>query len=313
MFKAVPVRQDEIHVFEYDAKRLLAEKFGASEIHSYVWYNKNLNSELNILVEDNLKVTNALSKGDDTLRAYMAPTLLYAINNNLKYYPECKLFEIGRTFEYKFDGSNAIEKKVLGIASASTKKDESTLMYEVKSMINSIFKIEKNIEPEYVLNNEKISYSWINKKNTYIVKLNGIECGYISCIHPRVNESINKKSNIVVAEIRIDNLSDILSNDVVYSSTSKYQTTSLDLSVMVDKNVAYSSVKEVIDSLKIEYLLGYEYVGIYENEEKLGDKKSITIKFNIGSHDKTLSKEEIDEVLNTLITTFEQHDMIINK
>lgn len=313
LFKAVPVRQDEIHVFEYDAKRLLAEKFGASEIHSYVWYNKNLNSELNILVEDNLKVTNALSKGDDTLRAYMAPTLLYAINNNLKYYPECKLFEIGRTFEYKFDGANAIEKKILGIASASTKKDESTLMYEVKSMINSIFKIEKNIEPEYVLNNEKISYSWINKKNTYIVNLNGIECGYISCIHPRVNESINKKSNIVVAEIRIDNLSDILSNDVVYSSTSKYQTTSLDLSVIVDKNVAYSSVKEVIDSLEIEYLLGYEYVGIYENEEKLGDKKSITIKFNIGSHDKTLSKEEIDEVLNILITTFEQHDMIINK
>ena len=313
LFEAVPITQDEIHTFEYNAKNILAQKYGASEIHSYVWYNKNLNSELQIEVEDNLKVVNSLSKGDDTLRAYMAPTMLYAVNNNLKYYPECKIFEIGRTFEYKFDNSNATEKKVLGISLASTREDEESLMYEAKSMINSIFKTEKNIEPKYVLNNNELNHSWINKVNTYSIELNGVKCGYIACVHPKVIDNINKKAAIVIVEIRIDNLNEILSNKVVYTPVTKYQTTSLDLSVIVDKNVLYQEIKNIVDSLNIKYLLDYQYVGIYENEERLKDKKSVTIKFNIGSYDKTLSKEEIDEVLNTLITAFEKNNMIINK
>ena len=313
LFEAVPITQDEIHTFEYNAKNILAQKYGASEIHSYVWYNKNLNSELQIEVEDNLKVVNSLSKGDDTLRAYMAPTMLYAVNNNLKYYPECKIFEIGRTFEYKFDNSNATEKKVLGISLASTKEDETSLMYEAKSMINSIFKTEKNIEPKYVLNNNELNHSWINKVNTYSIELNGVKCGYIACVHPKVIDNINKKAAIVIVEIRIDNLNEILSNKVVYTPVTKYQTTSLDLSVIVDKNVLYQEIKNIVDSLNIKYLLDYQYVGSYENEERLKDKKSVTIKFNIGSYDKTLSKEEIDGVLNTLITAFEKNNMIINK
>lgn len=313
LFEAVPIAQDEIHTFEYNAKNILAQKYGASEIHSYVWYNKNLNSELQIEVEDNLKVVNSLSKGDDTLRGYMAPTMLYAVNNNLKYYPECKIFEVGRTFEYKFDNSNATEKKVLGISLASTREDEESLMYEAKSMINSIFKTEKNIEPKYVLNNNELNHSWINKVNTYNIELNGVKCGYIACVHPKVIDNINKKAAIVIVEIRIDNLNEILSNKVVYTPVTKYQTTSLDLSVIVDKNVLYQEIKNIVDSLNIKYLLDYQYVGSYENEERLKDKKSVTIKFNIGSYDKTLSKEEIDEVLNTLITAFEKNNMIINK
>ena len=33
-------------VLEYEAKRILAEKYGLSETHSYVWYDTKLNNEL---------------------------------------------------------------------------------------------------------------------------------------------------------------------------------------------------------------------------------------------------------------------------
>lgn len=312
-FIAKPTIQDEIHNFEYNTKLLLAEKFGASETHSYVWYNTKLNHELGIEVPDNLKVVNAISKGDDTLRGFMGPTMLYVVNNNLKYFPSCKVFEIGRTFEYKFDGSEATEKKVLSIAIADTKRDEASLMYEAKSMINSIFKIEKNIEPEYKLNNNELDYSWINKVNTFKVLLNGKSVGYISLVHPRVVDSINKKASIVICEIRIDEIDQVLNKKVIYTPVTKYQTTALDLSVIVDSKVKYEEIKDVIKEADVKYLINYEYLGTYENEEKLKDKKSITLKFNIGSFDKTLEKEEIDSALNALISAFEKHGMIINK
>ena len=149
LWRVAPVKKDPIRELEYSAKELLATKYGMSEIHSYVWYNTELNNELGIKVRDNIKIVNGIVRLDNTLRREMAPTLLYAINSNLKYMPDCKIFEVGRTFAYEFDGKEAEEYKVLGIGLASTKQTEKELVYEAKSMINSIVKINKNINVSY--------------------------------------------------------------------------------------------------------------------------------------------------------------------
>ena len=64
----------------------LAEKYGLSEIHSYVWYDTKLNNELGIEVKDNLKIVNGLNRLDSTLRYNMGPTMLYYIYKNIKNY-----------------------------------------------------------------------------------------------------------------------------------------------------------------------------------------------------------------------------------
>ena len=71
----------------------------------------------------------------------------------------------------------------------------------------------------------------------------------------------------------------------------------------------YSNIQKIIENTNIEYLQEYNLIDIYENDEKLKDKKSVTIRFKIGSYDKTLSKEEIDNTMNTLIAEFAKNDM----
>ncbi len=313
LFEAVPQNLDDSHVLEYDAKRILAEKFGADEIHSYVWYNNEKNKMLGINVEDNIKVVNSINKGDDTLRAYMAPTLLYAADNNLRYFSSCKLFEVGRTFSYNFDGKEAKESKILGICLASLKSNYEELMLEAKNMIDSVLKIEKNLEVEYVLNNNNINYSWINKVNTYIIKIEGKDIGYLSLVHPKVAENINKKANIVVVELNLDIINEVATKNIKFSESTKYQTVNLDITAIVDQKTQFVDIKNVIKEAKTKYLLGYELVDIYENAEKLFGKKSVTLRFSIGSYEKTLSKEEIDFDLNALIENFEKANMVVNK
>ena len=46
--------------------------------------------------------------------------------------------------------------------------------------------------------------------------------------------------------------------------------------------------------------------------EKVKDKKNITISFKVGSYDKTLTKEEIDEEREKLITNLDKNGMKIN-
>lgn len=311
LWKIEPVKEDSLRELEYNIKTLLAQKYGMSEVHSYVWYDTKLNSELGIEVHDNLKIVNGLSKLDSTLRYNMVPTMLYAIYKNIKNFDEIGVFEIGRTFDYKEKGKDCVENKVLGIGKSSISKTEEELMFEVKSMIENIANINKHVSLSYVCNS-KFDDNFIHPVNSYEVKY-GDEClGYISVLNPRIKDAINKKSNIVVAQINIDMLDKIKYLDIQYEEISKYQTVDFDLSIIVDKNVSYFEIEKVIKDSNMQYLKSYSLIDVYENEEKLKDKKNITIRFNIGSSDKTLTKEEIDEERRNLITNLGKYNMNVN-
>ena len=311
LWKVEPVKEDSLRELEYNIKTLLAQKYGMSEVHSYVWYDTKLNSELGIEVHDNLKIVNGLSKLDSTLRYNMVPTMLYAIYKNIKNFDEIGVFEIGRTFDYKEKGKDCVENKVLGIGKSSISKTEEELMFEVKSMIENISNINKHVSLSYVCNS-KFDDNFIHPVNSYEVKY-GDEClGYISVLNPRIKDAINKKSNIVVAQINIDMLDKIKYLDIQYEEISKYQTVDFDLSIIVDKNVSYFEIEKVIKDANMQYLKSYSLIDVYENEEKLKDKKNITIRVNIGANDKTLTKDEIDMERNQLITNMKKYNMIVN-
>lgn len=310
LWKVAPVEKDAVCELEYSAKELLATKYGMSEIHSYVWYNTELNNELGIKVRDNLKIVNGIVRLDNTLRREMAPTMLYAINKNLKYMPECKVFEVGRTFNYNFDGKEADEYKVLGIGLSSTTQSEKELVYEAKSMVDSIVKINKNLDVKYK-NIDEVKENYLHPVNSFEIIINNEKLGYISVIHPKVKDNINSKASIVVSELRIDSLGEILKKDINYKEITKYQTVNFDLSFIMDKNSKYEEVEKIVDSSNLKYLLEYNLVDIYENEEKLIGKKNVTVRFKVGAYDKTLTKEEIDNERDTIINNFAKNNINI--
>lgn len=312
LWKVAPVQKDPVRELEYATKELLASKYGMNEVHSYVWYNTELNTELGIKVKDNLKIVNGIVRLDNTLRREMAPTMLYAVNKNLKYMPECRVFEVGRTFEYNFDGKNAKENKVLGLAVSSTKQSEKELVYDVKSMIDSIIKINKNVAVRYE-NIENVENNWMHPVNSFAVIVNDETIGYIAVVHPKVKDAINAKAAIVVAELNIDTLGEMAKHDIMYKEISKYQTVNFDLSLIVDKDTKYAEIEELVKKADMEYLMEYSLVDIYQDEEKMAGKKTVTVRFTIGSYTDTLTKEQIDSEREKVLTTLKDGGMYINE
>lgn len=308
LWKVEPVRKDAQRELEYSAKDLLATKYGMSEIHSYVWYNTELNNELQIEVEDNLKITNAIAKLDSTLRREMAPTLLYAIHKNLKYMDEASVFEVGHVFNYNFDGKNAEEHKVLGIGVSSTKKKDKELVYELKNAVEDIIKINKNLDVK--MENMEVTHNWMHPNNTFKIEVNGQNIGYITVVHPKIKDNINPKASICIAEVRIDKIGEIAKRDVIFKEVSKYQTVDFDLSLIVDKELKYSDVQEVINKADMKYLQLYKLIDVFENSQKLFGKKVLTVRFTIGSYDKTLTKEEIDNEREVMVNTLKENKVI---
>lgn len=312
LWAVTPVAKDPVRELEYSAKEVLASKYGMNEIHSYVWYNTELNQELGIKVKDNLKIVNGIVRLDNTLRREMAPTMLYAVNKNLKYMNDCKVFEVGRTFNYNFDGKEAEEYKVLGLAVASTKQTEKELAFETKSMIDSIVKINKNLDVEYK-EIELVQNNWMHPVNSFEIVVNNQSLGYISVVHPKIKDAINSKASIVVAELKIDTLGEIAKNEINYKEISKYQTVTFDLSLIVNKDTKYVEIEKVIKDANMEYLMDYSLVDIYESTEKLLGKKTVTIRFTIGSYTDTLTKEQIDVERESILKSLNNNGMYINE
>lgn len=312
MWKVSPVQMDSSRELEYSSKELLATKYGMNEIHSYVWYDTQANQELGIEVKDNIKIVNGIVRLDNTLRREMAPTILYAINKNAKYMNECRVFEIGRTFDYNFDGKDVLENKVLAMGIASTKESEKELCYEAKSVVDSIVMINKNLNVEYK-NIENVENNWMHPVNSFEILVNSVSLGYISVVHPKIKDNINSKLNIVVSEIRIDLLSQIAKKEISYKETTKYQTVNFDLSLIVNEDTKYGEIEQIIKSSDMKYLIDYALIDIYQNKEKLLGKKTITVRFTIGSYENTLTKEQIDDERDIILSALKNNNIYINE
>ena len=74
---------------------------------------------------------------------------------------------------------------------------------------------------------------------------------------------------------------------------SKFQGVYKDLSIVIDKSMSYYEVAKVLNALELPMLKDSYPVDIYE-DEKLGDKKVLTIRFFIQSMEKTLEDADIE-------------------
>lgn len=314
--KSQPIKIVEIEdekKIENSIKDLLAIKYGFSEVHTYIWYDKKKNKELNIKVnENNIKLANSLNANYNILRESMIPSLLYTLSENIKYYSDVNVFESGRTFEYPKEGKDCIENKTLGIILCSKNKKDKELVYQGIEIINSIFELNKNIKVE-MEDVKNINYSWLNPINSAEIIYENESFGYISVLNIDIKDNIDRKSNIVTIEINLDKLNAISSKKKKYEEFSKYQAVDIDISVLINKGEKYSSLERCIKEANIRDLLKYELIDVFENNEKLKDKKSITIRFTLLSKDHTLSSEEINNDLRLLIEKFEEKGFEIKK
>ena len=76
MFEVAPVLQETEHTFEYAMKLLLAEKYGANEVHSYIWHYEDFCKEHKIDCKPVLKLLDSKNAGQSGIRTMIVPTLL---------------------------------------------------------------------------------------------------------------------------------------------------------------------------------------------------------------------------------------------
>lgn len=296
-----PVRHSIERNNEYRIKQLLSERYAMNEVHSYIWYESKLNKELGILTEPNVRIINSITAENDTIRSTIIPSLLGFVLKNVDSDPEMGMFEIGRVASGLRADGLCDERKRLGIVIASKKLSDKEIYFKCKEIIEQTLLAVKNIAPTFAVKEELAKYNYVHPVNSASIKLKDVEIGFFSVINPKIKNKIDKKLSVAFAEIDIEDMEKVAAEPIRYTEVSKYPGVTIDLSLLTDKALRYENIASYISEYKCGYLQSFYPVDVFEDEKLLPGKKSVTVRFEFISKDRTLEGQEIQNMVDDLL------------
>ena len=298
-----PVREDVVKSNEDKIKDILVKRYDLHEVHSYVWAYADEQKALGIPVEENIKLANATNPNIETIRRTMIPTQLCQVKTNVGYAPEFGIFEIGRVVDGVDSDNLCIEHKKLAVTLYSKTAEIRDLYFKLRDMLAVIADDLKHLPLDY--QTAEPAHSYEHPVNLNTVLLDGKEIGTIGIVHPVVSRKIDKKSNIVFAEIDMDAFAGVKNASISYDEPSKFPPMDYDISVIVPSGVFFRDLKKCWENEGGEILKSTRIVDTYDTDLF----HSITIRFEFSSAERTLSSNEVQEIMNRVIENLKNIDV----
>ena len=287
-----PVRPYAEKTLEDRIKDLLVKRFSLHELHSYVWAYYDELKALGIDVEGEIKLVNATNPNIETIRKSIIPTQLCQVKINTSFDTDFGIFEIGRVVSGIDENNLCIENKKLAVTLFSKTKSVPQLYFELRDMIEIMVSDLRHKAVKFESKEAESNYKHPRNLNRIIV--DGKEIGEIGIVHPVVSKKIDKKASIVFAELDVNLLAEIENASIQYEEPSKFPTMDMDLSFISDK---FAPIARAIENAKCPLIKKVEVTDVYEDD----NSKSITTRITFAHPERTLTREEVQAVSDSII------------
>jgi len=281
--------------------RMRAVSNGFFENISYVFTKRENLLKYNLeVVDEKLDILNPIVKELDTLRSTIVLNLIESASKNINLGKKSiRLFEIGSTFNkdreeslkiaFLFSGQIEQESFING------GKPENIDFYKFADKLSNVigdFELEELVDSDNAL---------IHPYQSANIYMNGKNVGYISKLHLDVAKEFDL-SDTFVAELDFE----AINFDLIEAKDfSKFQAVHRDLSLVIDSELKFRVIKAEIEKLNLELVKEFFVFDIY-SDEKLGDKMSLTIRFNLQSSEKTLEEADITKTMDSILEHLEK-------
>jgi phenylalanyl-tRNA synthetase beta chain len=78
-----------------------------------------------------------------------------------------------------------------------------------------------------------------------------------------------------------------------------------DISLLANRSISFADIKQAIEAENFELLRKVEFVDVYEGKEMADDERSITIKLEYRSNERTLMEEEVEKIHARILQNIE--------
>ena len=299
------LEENKERLFERKIKDYLRLSKGLTEVYNYSFVRPEILEQLDLDHSDYWQLENPWDENENLMRKNLWPSLVVNIKNNLRFFDQVKIFELGRVFLAR-DGGFEIEpgiKKYLPaqpyfLAGAYTDEESETPFYKAKEMINDLLDY---MQIEYFLIKPGEYQNFQHPFRTAVIKVRDIEIGWITELHPLLAKKLEIDPKIGLWQIDFSALAEMIEPKYLYKQVSKYPPVVHDISLIIDEKVMYKDIAQVIKTVDPNIIRKVDLLDVFKNGKIKKGNKSITLRITYQSDKKTLEKEEVEKLQNKAV------------
>ena len=239
-----------------------------------------------------MKLLNASNPNIETLRRSMIPTQLCQVKGNTGYAPSFGIFEIGHVIDGVDENKLAKEHKKLCVTLFSKVDNVETLYFRLRDML--CVAVSDILHKDLSFHAMTATHSYEHPKNLNAIVLDGVDLGEIGVAHPVVGKNIDKKAAIVFAEIDMEALASIAPAPIVYREPSRFPGMEQDLTFVVNR------CQPILDAVKAENSPLVQKVTVLGTYSDITGK-TITIRLSFSHPERTLTRDEVQAVVDGVV------------
>ena len=298
----------------YSPEQRLEQKLGAvcrscgyDEIITYsfispTWYDKIGWPEKDFH-RKSFKILNPLGEDTSIMRTTTLPSMLDILARNYNYRNrDVRLYELGRIYLPGGENGLANEAKVLTLGAYGEGFD----FYDLKGAVEAILK-DIRAEDIHFETPEEFPGAVSYHPGRCAAVWAGSDCiGLLGQIHPNVAKAFGVDGELYCAELSFDELMLARGADPEYVPLPRFPSVTRDIAVVCDEAVTVGALENAIRKGARGLLKEAALFDIYRGEGIGQGKKSVAFNLVLRADDRSLTSEEADEDVKSILETLEK-------
>ena len=263
--------------------------------------------------EDQPQLANPIIEDAAWMRSTLLPGLLNSVRHNLNHgIRDVRLFEIGRVFSTIKAKELPQETLALGIVATGGAVEENRAQAEREL---DFFDLKGALEAAVDwMNLSGLSFSPASARHlrvgqsALIKSADGTALGTIGRLAELLASSYKFRQPVYVLELDLGALLSGPVKTIQYSPLPRYPSVVRDISLLVNRDVALDQIFAAVNEQQVADCRSVKLVGTFEGGNIQASKRSVTLRLEYRSDERTLRDEEVEEyhsrVTSALLQTF---------
>ena len=280
-----------------------ARALGYDEIITYSFISPSYYDKIR-MPEDSplrrsLKILNPLGEDTSIMRTTILPSMLEIITRNYNFRNKSvRLYELGKIYLPREDGL-ADEPKFFSLGAYGDGAD----FFSFKGTVEALLRELRISDVTFAACTDNASYHPGRCAKVYA---GGRELGVFGQIHPAVAANYGLDVEVYTAELSFDALYASRSGVPVYQPLPKFPAVTRDLAVVCDEAVTVGALEESIRRGAKGFLKNVTLFDIYRGPGIEQGKKSVAFSLVLRADDRSLTSEEADADMKSILETLEK-------
>ena len=260
-----------------------------------------------------VSLSNPILEDATRMRPSLLPGLLQSLRHNFNQgTKDVRLFEIGRVFAGSEGGKLPHESELLGLIASGGASEQDRAQapreldfYDLKGALEA--SIAAMNLPPLVFAEAQVKHLRLGQAAN-ISLADGTVIGSTGALTETISAGYKFRQRVYVAELNLTPLFEIEEHEIKYGPLPRYPSVVRDVTLLVDRNVGFTELVAGIESEVIDDYQRVNLVGTYEGQNIPGDRRSVTLRVEYRSDQRTLRDDEVEErhrrLLDSLLKKF---------